>query len=497
MGYKEILQLDKRTIKEWEELRENCLVYELTIPDAKTAIDMKGTQEYWNNRVPKDRNNWTPSPERLGLYRVSAVWENAKGTVKVIRAGKLHSSIFNREVTIKGFSSLDGPTRYNENSTSDIYGNIQVGTWLVAQGNYCGDLDRPDICFISNEKDVKDIKRILDVLVSLEQLTSENKFEWGVEDNVKTYGTLTLMEVLLKEAQVKEKLRRFQWIYRKERWDLYNSVKARLSMKRTRTHFEVRIKGLDGSKYFFQGPKDIPDEHSYDNHSIYELDYWLPFVYRDSGDTFQYQPKLKRKEILVSRFCQLVTRLSAYEFNFEVDSRRLVITRKETSSGASLNYINGTIVALNMMREKSAGYFLNGTPIVEDKPETKLPRKKMGLSKNARHILEHGLNGEIQDLEGEFPFHLNLVYKEKQRKWYIECAGKEYYIKGGLASLTKVKSAVKGHARIDYDKYSWGSQRSSRLIRDRLAELVGRENALEIVLQVKKMGALAKVLGGE
>jgi len=102
----------------------------------------------------------------------------------------------------------------------------------------------------------------------------------------------------------------------------------------------------------------------------------------------------------------------------------------------------------------------------------------------------------MRDLEGEFPFHLNIIFKENEKKWYLEVAGKEFYVKGGYNSLTKIKNAIKGTALIDHSKEGYDSH-ATKVIRGRLAELVGDAEAVQIILQVKKMGALMKAIGSQ
>ena len=118
------------------------------------------------------------------------------------------------------------------------------------------------------------------------------------------------------------------------------------------------------------------------------------------------------------------------------------------------------------------------------------------MSRNAELLITDGLNGKLVDIEGEFPFHLNLIYKKKQRKWYVENNGKEYYIKGGQTALAKIRTAILGTAMPTSNKYKSGyNLNRTLLVKDRLAILVGEENAIEIVINVKRMGALMNVIG--
>lgn len=507
MVYGHSITLKKISKEEWDELKKSVEIYELLIPSSKKLKKQNGIVESYRTKEEDTTRYYRGSNrDKLFLLQVTDCWSNSKGTVKVIRAGKEHTAVFARGDHIEGYTSLDTG---DWGTKSDVFDHIDRGTWLICPQMYDGTDNEIELAFCTNEKTIDDVKKIIKNLYEMDEIRSnKSDYNWKPEQiKIKCYGTLNLKEVLQQRLIFDLALRRFEWLHRKERWDLWNSVKANLSMKKGKTKFIVKVKtALDGNTWLFEAPATPIEEKviGWKDESLYKLDWWLPFVYRKPNDNFFKKPKAEQTMELMGHFLQLVNKLPQDELKMGFNARMLVVTRKETSKGAVLNYLDGKLVAADSIKEKMKDYFVNKKPIVEEPQETETnsedsarPKIRV-LSIQAQRLIDEGLNGEMVDLEGRFPFHLNIIYKEDERKWYIECAGKLFYVKGGQTALKKIKSAITGTAVVDHNKYGYRWSRSrTRLIRDRLAELVGDKNALWITLNVKKMGALMKAIGAE
>lgn len=504
----EKITLKKCTKEEWDELKGNVEIYELVIPSAKSLKKQKGVVKFLQMKKEEEqgrRYHYGSDQDKLYLLQVTDCWVNTKGTVKVIRAGKEHMSVFARGDRIDGYLSLDVGSY---DTTSDVFENIDIGTWLICPQRYDGTDNEIELCFCTNEKTIEDVKKILANLSEMDKIKDKtHEFKWTTDQfQMKNYGTVSLQDVLKKRRKFNLALRRFCWGKRKDRWDLWNSVKANLAMNKGKTKFTVKAKGLDGNTWTFEAPaKPIEEENYHCDGSIYQLDWWLPFVYQKPDSHFFKETKAEQTMDLMGHQLQALDKLPLDSLKLGFNTRMLEVTRKQTSKGAVLNYLDGKLVRADSLKEKMRDFFIFKKPIVEEPQETETksgvsagPQKRI-LSIQAQKLIDEGLNGTMRDLEGEFPFHLNIIYKEDEKKWYIECAGKLFYVKGGQTALKKIKSAITGTAVVDHDKYGWGrySRSRTRLIRDRLAELVGDKNALWITLNVKKMGALMKAIGAE
>jgi len=499
-----VKQIEKRN---WNQLKEGVLIYELKIPAVSTAKKYKAEVEEWAI-LPKERQRsyYGSDKDNVMILRVSAAWSNAKGTVKVILAGKDYTAVFSREKNVDGYIGIKTPSSYEKNSC-DVFDHIDVGTWLVCPKKYDGSAYEMEVAFISNESSIDNVKEILETVWYMHRRHSLNRsFQWEQEYQIESLGTITLKEVLLQKIVFNRTLRHFKWVKRKEQWDQWNSIKANISFVDNGTTFKTKVKALDGNTWSFESASKkvldrLPEEPLSFDTGIYRKEWWVPFVYRKRGNRFLQQPNAEKTNQLMQYFLQAMHRLKAREVTFGFNKKTVIMTQKTTGNKARLFYLDGKIVKADNIREKVKDYFINSKPIVEEKVEVELSNgrsvARATLSVEAQKLIEEGLNGKMRDLEGEFPFHLNIIYKKEERKWYIECAGKLFYVKGGYGALKKIQSAARGTAVLDWDKYKDNAfgKSGTRVIRNRLAELVGPKDALWIVVNVKKMGALMKAIG--
>lgn len=483
--YKQYIRLKRCNEEEWKKLVDSVKIYELHLPSSLEALP-KAKEERWVAKEPID--NWH-SEARAEIYEIREVWSNPKGTVKLAVLGKEKMVILcSRNVQGEGFLGVD-LDRYN-NEPSDIFDNLKKGTKVIAVPKYHGSSSL-DVAFISREKSLKDIKRMLDSLAEISLLRSKySNFKWKGEERLKSYGTVSLQEVLQQKEIFFRALRLNKWNKRKTRWDLWNAVKARVNLSKTSKLFKAKVSALDGNTYSLEAPiVKEQKEISWHDEDLYSLDFWLYFVFREITDSFNSLGKEAKRRQLMAHFLGIVYKIPKASFILGVNKKKVKVERKIAKSGAVLNYLNGVLVKGDSLTSKIEDYFLLGKPIVPKISGNK-SRKKI-ISQEAQKLIEEGLNGILIDLEGELPFHLNTIYKE--RKWYLEIAGKEYYVKGGYNSLSKVKSAIEGKAILSEEEIG-ERRRGTNLIRRRLAELVGEKNALEIILAVKKMGALISAI---
>lgn len=492
---RETIQLNGISPETWRKLREYVRIYELSLPEYSKVVNLTGRTKHWSSGKEARRYYWDDK-EEAEILEVVKVWSNPKNTVKVILAGKGMVALFAKNGKPSGFTSLKYD-RYSD-TPSDVFDNVQRGTWLIIDGRE-GNMQK-NLFFITNESKINDILKMLNTLRDIDNLKGKySEFAWK-EDHwkVPTYGTVKAFEVRQQEAIFKKVLRRFQWIKRKKRWDLWNAVKANLSMKNDGKTLKVKVKALDGMNYSLEVPvipKEEEKEIGWRDPSVYTMDYWLPFVYRDKNEPFLKKTRTAQTEELLEIFLKILHKIPKETLIFGFNKKKITLERKTTAKGSKINYLNGKIVKGEEIKAKLKDFFLLGKPIIPSPVSSSpnLPKRRV-MSKEATELIEKGLNGLMRDLEGEFPFHLNILYKEKERKWYLEIAGREFYIKGGYNSLKKVKSAIKGNAIINHSEDGYDSK-STKVVMKRIAELIGTENALWVVLQVKKMGALMKAMG--
>jgi len=480
----------------WEELKNEALVYELVLPASLDNLP-KGQEE----EMSKGTGQY--DKDRILILEVTQILSNPKGTVKLVVLGDRRTVLFSKMHNIEGFTSLEWD-RYNKKDQCDVFDNIQVGSWIIAVPRWSGSEDI-EVAFMTNEKSLATVKEMINILWKVGKIRSQESFHWKEKEDysIPTYGTVKASEVFNMQIRFYEQFRRFKWTHRKERWDLFNAVRANLKMQKLteKKLWEITAKGLDGKTYHLICPlldeKDRKKNIGYRDMSLFEMDFWLPFVYREKNDNFFRRQPQEQTQELVSMFVNIFHKLPGENFTFGVDDKVLTVERKLAKNEALLNYIDGKIVKAENVAEKLMKFFILGLPIIEEVVVQEGEEiKKRVMSIEAKKLIDEGLNGTMRDLEGEFPFHLNIIFKEQEKKWYLEVAGKEFYVKGGYNSLTKIKNAIKGTAIIDHSKEGY-DPRATKVIRGRLAELVGDAEAVQIILQVKKMGALMKAIGSQ
>jgi len=499
MVYRESILL--RKVGAWEKLREEAYIYELELPNlACVNWICRGSlaKKIELNYEAESKYSWREGRRKEStIVKVTALWVNPKKTIMALLIAKPKLvALFSRNETGRGWTGI--PINRYDDDSSDIFDNLRVGSFLVTgETTYRG--EECSVGFICNEPNLEDVERLVEALTEMNRKRYDrkhNSFDWGKEDTVESAGTVTLKEVLKQKVVFQKALRRFSWMKRKDRWVLLNSVKANLKMKKGAKFFTVKAKALDGKTYILK-TTNLPDEEKalgYRDTSIYKIEFWLPFVYRAGRANFMNLTPAQRTEELVAIFLRTFHRLPNQNLTLQINRRKVVITRKQSIKGAQRHHLDGCLIALDSCIPKLRAYFLQGEPITPPPPKGgSLPRRRV-LSKEAENLIEKGLNGTMRDLEGEFPFHLNLVYVERTRKWYLEIGGKKFYVKGGQVALKKIRSAIEGRAIVDRRKYGW-QKRGTTLIMDRITELVGRKNALWIVLHVKRMGAMMKAIG--
>jgi len=479
MYRKTITFVDKET--NWETLRKEVEIYEINLPKNFNSIPA-GKETIWNSKFLSIRN--LVRREKIKIREVSAVFTNPKNTVKVVIAGKDKKLlVFSRSAKVHGWLGLYyGDWRTENEKVPDVFDNLKKGTWILTlneEHHYWGEA----VLFISNET-LKDVLKMLDIMWNMYGVKNKySEFVWKAENKVPTSGTVALKEVLKQEKIFFHKLRYFKWLKRKERWDLKNEIKRNLILKKTDKKLLVDMKTVDGSHYKLEvqiEPTTLMPA------SFSSKESWTNFVYLNPGSSFKLRSQLQKEQLILSSFCHEINRITVGKFTISRNGKKIEVERTTTKNGSVLNYLNGKTVAGNSVFKKIEDYWLFNKPISP-------PKRRKAFSLEAERLLEEGLNGTIRDLEGEFPFHLNVLYKENERKWYLEIAGKEYYIKGGYNALNKVKSAIEGKAITDKIVEGY-DPRATKVIRHRLAQLVGEKKALHIILQVKKMGALLKAM---
>ncbi len=483
----------------WNQLREEWKIYEILVPRfSKLKRKSKlARRKVWNaKKKPTDRA-WSWYGRHHGsafLLQVKEIWINPKANIKIIIAGEHRDyySILTTQARGIGFCDLE------QDEHPNIFNNIKIGTWLIAPKNRWNPPSSLNVAFITDEPQEKKVREMLDDLEkirAIQEKYSDLVADWHEFTSLVTDGKVTYQEICDFKTSFFIELRKSKWKERKDRWDHQCALNNKISMTDNGTIWRMEVKGaVDGNNWILEGPSAHLGIAAAE---IYLKDFWTPMVYFDKKRGYMWLKKAtaqEQSEYLFNHIFSAILRNEMRECTwvFQVNKRKVTVTRKETKNGSQLHYLNGELMKWNSLRNIMESYLLKGRALPVTVTKKGRKKKTKMLSEEAQGLIDKGLNGKIQDLEGTFPFHLNIIYLNK--KWFIEIGGKKFYIKGGYLSLKKVQSAiegtaiVKGRPRYGYNRYD------STVILNRLAKVMGRKDALWIILKVKKLGALMKAI---
>ena len=494
MGYAGRVKFRALVEDYWKDLRDNVSIYEVELPTFEEVSKLSGTFTQWSfesEEAASKHYYYGNSFSSARLAQILKVYSNPKGTVKVVVLAGQMVALVSRDSTITGFSSVE---------TGDAvgFGILKEGYWAVLGKSYY-DNDK-ELSIVSSDISDLDVGRSLNVLSNIAKIYGDcNSYSWGHgERGLRSNGIISLQEVRAFRTNFLIALRRVHWTDWLEKMQILLEIRDKVTITDDAKRWKIKMDAVDGKVYSYECNTAIRTWGK-DDFGIYDPHHWLSFVSLKHSDNRQGIPA---SELLVRKLIQEMLNEDEKRQEpktIEANGRTLTFSIERTAKNAKMCYLNGILTKNDDLYQKAEDFMLNGTPIVPTRAEaeTTVGAVRTGLSKEAQRMIDTGLNGTMNDLEGELPFHLNLIYREK--KWYIEVAGKEYYVPGGMSALQKVKSAVKGTAVIERERYNWeeGGRNGTRLIRDRLAELIGEDNALDVILTVKKMGALYKVMGAE
>jgi hypothetical protein len=152
-------------------------------------------------------------------------------------------------------------------------------------------------------------------------------------------------------------------------------------------------------------------------------------------------------------------------------------------------YINDKRIKAENLHFILDSYFMKGMPlVVEEEKEVTVDEKnaqKTRLSIMEKRLTENGISGELDDLEGRTPIAFGV--EKEGTKWYLIVGSKRVYIAGGIGALMNLETVITGKAN------KWTSRYSTVELVRRLAELVGQDEAIEMVRQAKDFAKVFNV----
>jgi len=461
------------------------------IAEAKEIYDLKVTKKGLKSnsfvlKLDGKKSRRTSSyPFNLDFYKVLRVLTNPKMTVKLCVLTEGYYLLMGQNTCIAGTAGIAKTRTYGDDTYCDIF-NLRQGMWVAVNRDQT---PSKSVAF-GIDGHMGDCKNIFKILEE-----KENGSPLILRGDFSSKG-IVLPSLFKKEwLELLYKNRVQVWTEQSMKWLENECLKKNLTFIKKLNYLKVVAKAFDGHTYTLVIKDNLGHKRlSYSYSPFLERESWLQWVYIGPLAMIKHKinPSLQNAR-LENRFNSLIRNIDGFDDVFiKKDRKGMHLKVTISKSGARLYTYNGQHIRrediyTRYTRElQGIKWFTKGQ---------KKRGKQRALSIEATELLEKGLNGEILDLEGEFPFHLSVLLKEN--KWYLSIGGKEFNIKGGLTALNKVKTAIRGTARVqDRGSGYWIDSRRTPVILGRIETLIGRKNALWVIKQVKIMGAMIKTMKG-
>lgn len=296
-------------------------------------------------------------------------------------------------------------------------------------------------------------------------------------------GTVT-REMLKKKLKEFQKLaKEVEEAEKEEKRKLKEAFQNKIKITQTEKTTQVWIDALDNHTYEVEISPPVKLKKERFKNYIY--------LHRYQQSNLKYL----QKSTFWSSFWGFLSELTNKTLKVKVDNAQPVdILFQEQVNKLGLRsittYCNKKRVSRYDLNQSLFEYFYSKQPLVIKPPNflTTVPEdhtKELRLKKE-RELLEKGLTGRLFDLEGEIP--VKLLFKKNGKKWYLTIGEYEYHLKGGKATIKKLESVLKGTAQTYRARYS------TEELYTRLSEILGEEDALQILEAIKEYGKLLQAL---
>ena len=407
---------------------------------------------------------------RILLLRVEKVIVNTRDSLKLLIFSNGYLGLLNKTSTSSDPPYFSRP--YNKQEIP-IFEHIKEKEWLLFCKRW-GSLDLIGLTGITKEEEIKDwislyteIDRIFRSNQNVQEIQKKSSKEYDL-----LIGIKELKDFLRELRDTLEEVKRLEEEEEKKR-------KEALTKKMKIEGNSLKLEALDGHTYYIGFPSSYK----------IEKEKFLPFVYRHRYQLSSYVlSSIKQTTFFEDIFNILLLAEEEGDYTLKVDnSEKVNISFKliSTSTGTyTALYINNKRIATDTGKKALYDYFFSNKAL-----DIKSKTKKKDIKKiktKAEMLIEKGLHGRLQDLEGEFPVDIGL--EKEGSKWYLVLGDNRIYLKGGMNSIEYLARVLEGRS------LTWNSRFSTTEFYRRLSQAIEEETALEVIKLAKKMGKLLKVL---
>jgi len=407
---------------------------------------------------------------RTLLLRVEKIVVNERDSLKLLILSNGYLGLLNKSATTSDPPYFSRPYPKTE---VPIFEYVKEKEWLLFTRRW-GSLDLVALTGITKEKEIQEwisLYSEIDRIFRSNQNVQEIQKKSG-KDYELVIGLKELKDFLKELKDTLEEVKRLEEEEKRKREEA-------LTKKMKIEGNTLKLEALDGHTYYIGFP------------SSYKIDKekFLPFVYRHRYQLSSYWLNaIKQSTFFEDIFGLLLLEKEEGDYTLKIDnSNEVNISFKEVNSSTGTYlalYINNKRIAMDEGKKALYDYFFSNKTL-----DIKTKNKKRDIKKiktKAEILIEKGLHGRLEDLEGEYPVDIGL--EKKGSKWYLVLGDNKIYLKGGMSSIEYLARVLEGRS------LTWNSRFSTTEFYRRLSQAIGEETALEVIQTAKKMGKLLKVL---
>jgi len=439
-------------------------------------LTIEGIQKELKNPVAplKWSYNENSRDDKLQMDRIRKVYNNLRGTLKLLLWDSGRVTVMNRQGKIAGMYLFS--CSY-DNKSEELFENISEGMYLGLSDDWSR---ASKIGTMTDAKTPEEAEEWIKLFKQCQKMRDDNAQwrEMSTLPKIITTGLVTITRLKDEVTAITNCIKEINRLEAEEKVKKDTAILDKIIIDKD----SITIKALDDFTYKLTSPN-----------MKWEKEPWVTFVYkhRYELDSYTYQ---KSATFFYDIFDQL-TKLH-FEGKLSVNGLKevqvgfkIIVNRNQQEM--LLTYLEGQRVANEPMRTALYDYFIMGQPLPSLNEEVDIDEKvkRVGFRK-ARDdtIVQEGIHGYVNDLEGQCP--IDIGFEKDGQKWNLVIGEKRIHLRGGIEMIKSLERVLRGTAQ------GYNARHSTEELYTRLAEVIGEEEALQVITISKEMGKLVKALEG-
>ena len=477
MGYGnqvELIQLQDEKTRNKLKLNLKLYSFDITLETLEALLTQTETLLEYNNSLTGY------SREEVSLIAVKKIFENTRGTLKIVVFSNGKFCCFNRDAKPNSMPMISVPYDYKGPS---IFENIREGMYVAFYIE--GWQKTLRMATLTDCKTRKEAEQWMELYTDcLKMRDNFNAFEeMNNYKNIDAKGIITIADLEGWKAKYQDIVKEIQQLESHEVQLKEQALDKRLTI----TKQVLTIDALDDHKYTLTLPTG----------QQWKKEDWIECVYRHRYNWKANHQQDVKQNTLFNRILQSMMTQKIEWFKIAVDGKpevkvavKTIINKKNQE--VTLTYLNDKRIANDDIYQCLYKYFIQGqtfenpAELPEDLDEAEKQKILNARKERDNSIITSGITGYINDLEGETP--IKIGFEKIGVNWYLTIGEKKFPLKGGVETIKSLERVLKGTAQ------GYSARHSTQELYERLTKVLDSDTAIEIITEAKTMGKLLKAL---